>query len=98
MGGQYAHHGHSQSVSHIDMDETREVEFGTPSRRSTLGRDGLEAGSAIPAPKGLGRRQSGQMTPGLRRTSGGVGAGAETGMKPPPPGRVRKLSGVGETY
>jgi hypothetical protein len=101
VGGNYGH-GHSQSVSQIDIDESRELDFGTPSRRSTLGKQDLEAGSSIPAPKGLARRQSGGLglTSGARRTSSGlsrdVDKKVDTNMKPP--GRPRKLSGVGETY
>jgi hypothetical protein len=95
-------HGHSQSVSQIDLEEGRELDFATPSRRSTLTKQEFEGGSAIPAPKGIPRRQSGSlaMTPVARRTSSGVLRDADkkvdTNMKPP--GRPRKLSGVGETY
>ncbi|KAL5351412.1 NADH:ubiquinone oxidoreductase [Pseudogymnoascus australis] len=103
-------HGHSQSVSQIDLDEYREFEFGTPNRRTTLGR---EDGSAIPVPaSGLPRRQSGGLvakTPGKRMSNGILRDGerelekkrsdaslAGGGMKPPM--RTRKLSGVGESY
>ncbi|KAL2064137.1 hypothetical protein VTL71DRAFT_4631 [Oculimacula yallundae] len=97
-------HGHSQSVSHIDLDETRELDFATPSRRNTYGKGELEAiDSAIPGPPGLARRKSGPlgMTSLPKRTSSGGPASkdgdkAENSMKPP--GRPRKLSGVGETY
>ncbi|CZT06862.1 related to nuclear distribution protein RO11 [Rhynchosporium graminicola] len=98
-------HGHSQSVSHIDLDETRELDFATPSRRNTYGKGELERSesSAIPGPPGLARRKSGPlgMTPLPRRTTSGGpasrdGEKIEHGMKPP--GRPRKLSGVGETY
>lgn len=90
-------HGHSQSVSQIDHDELRELDFSTPSRRSTLGKGDVDGGSAIPLP----RRQSGGfgLAGGGRRTSSGTTVVAEkkdTGMKPP--ARQRKLSGVGETY
>jgi len=106
IGGSFAAshggHGHSQSVSGIDLDEMREVDFATPSRRTTLTRqeiDGLSSG--IPTPSGIPRRQSGGPGVGLpgRRTSNGIvreGKEAEGVMKPP--GRPRKLSGVGETY
>ena len=94
-------HGHSQSVSNIDLDESRELDFGTPSRRNTYGKGDLE-GSAIPT--ALPRRKSGglAMTSLPRRTSSGQasldgGGKAENSMKPPP-GRPRKLSEVGETY
>lgn len=95
-------HGHSQSVSGIDLngidlDEVREMEFSTPSRRgSAMGfRDD---GTGIPTPSGLPRRQSGGGTVLSRRTSGGLGE-----MKPPlsskmAAGRERKLSEVGESY
>ncbi|ELR08948.1 NADH:ubiquinone oxidoreductase [Pseudogymnoascus destructans] len=111
IGGNFsASVGHSQSVSHIDLDEYREFEFGTPNRRMTLGR---EDGSAIPVPaSGLPRRQSGGLvakTPSKRMSNGILGDGerelekkrsnaslAGGGMKPPM--RTRKLSGVGESY
>jgi len=82
------------------MDEGKELDFGTPSRRNTYGKEGFD-GSAIPAlPSALPRRKSGGvgMTPVPRRTSSGAALreGAEGAMKPP--GRPRKLSGVGESY
>jgi hypothetical protein len=97
IGGNYAAshgHGHSQSVSNIDLDDTRHLDLGTPSRRNTYGKseDGTGPPSALP------RRKSGglSMTPLPRRTSSGTALKEEGGMKPP--GRPRKLSGVGETY
>jgi hypothetical protein len=89
-------HGHSQSVSHLDLDQG-ELELGTPSRRSTLGKQDAE-GSGIPAPSGLPRRKSGglAMTPLPRRTSSAAALREDGAMKPPV--RPRKLSGVGETY
>jgi hypothetical protein len=104
IGGNYgaSHgHGHSQSVSNIGLDEDRELDFGTPSRRNTYGKGELD-GSAIPAPSGLPRRQSGGIvkTPLPRRTTSaaalrdGERRVAEGGMRPPP----KKLSEVGETY
>jgi hypothetical protein len=93
-------HGHSQSVSNIDVDETRELDFATPSRRNTFSK--ADDGSAIPAPpSALPRRKSGGLATGgipmPRRTSSGTTLReGEGGMKPP--GRPRKLSGVGETY
>ena len=93
-------HGHSQSVSNIDVDETRELDFATPSRRNTFSK--TDDGSAIPAPpSALPRRRSGGLATGgipmPRRTSSGAALrDGEGGMKPP--GRPRKLSGVGETY
>jgi NUDE protein, C-terminal conserved region len=95
-------HGHSQSVSQIDVDEYREFDFSTPSRRSTFSKQDLEGGSAIPVPSGIPRRQSGGigMTPSTRRTSTGIAKEADrkadSSMKPP--GRTRKLTDVGETY
>jgi len=90
VGGSYGAthgHGHSQSVSGLPELE-RDID-GTPSRRGTLTSGET---SAIPLP----RRKSGGLAmtaaPGRRTSSGGEGAG----MKPP--GRPRKLSGVGETY
>jgi hypothetical protein len=97
IGGSYsaAHgHGHSQSVSNIDLDESRELDFATPSRRgSTIGVS--NEGTGIPTPSSaLPRRKSGGVAI-TRRTSSGT-LPTESGMKPP--GRPRKLSGVGETY
>jgi hypothetical protein len=90
-------HGHSQSVSNIDMDETRELDFATPSRRSTYGKvdaEGNAPPSALPRRKSNGLVNGGIPTP--RRVSSGAALKDEGGMKPP--GRPRKLSGVGETY
>ncbi|KAL3417454.1 hypothetical protein PVAG01_11454 [Phlyctema vagabunda] len=95
-------HGHSQSVTHIDLDEHRDPDLATPSRRSTFSKSDLEGnGSAIPLP--AGRRQSGgavSMTPLARRTSNGAALmdvdENEERMKPPT--RPRKLTDVGETY
>ncbi|CZR61439.1 related to nuclear distribution protein RO11 [Phialocephala subalpina] len=95
IGGSYgaSHgHGHSQSVSNIDLDESRELDFATPSRRNTLNKAEIE-GSAIPVPR---RRSGGLSMTGIpRRSTSGTREGDE-GMKPP--GRPRKLSEVGETY
>jgi hypothetical protein len=93
-------HGHSQSVSHIDLDHAGDLDFGgTTSRRSTLGKGDAD-GSAIPTPSGLPRRKSGPMgastTPMPRRTSSAAALRDDGQMKPPV--RPRKLSGVGETY
>lgn len=95
-------HGHSQSVSQIDLEHADlQVDFGTSSnRRNTLGRHDAEA-SGIPAPSGLPRRKSGGLaiTPLPRRTSSAAALredSAAGAMKPP--GRPRKLSGVGESY
>ncbi|CAG8975667.1 hypothetical protein HYALB_00012325 [Hymenoscyphus albidus] len=95
LGGSYtSSHGHSQSVhshsvSGIDFDESREMDFSasTGSRRSTYSK-GDEAPSAIPTP----RRKSGGV--GVRRMSSGPDK--DTSMKPP--SRQRKLSDLGETY
>jgi len=94
IGGSYGAthgHGHSQSVSNIDRDEGREVEFPTLSRRGSA--YGLES-SAIP------RRRSGGIGGSTmpRRTSSATGLNdVEEGVMKPP-GRPRKLSGVGESY
>ncbi|KAG0647695.1 Nuclear distribution nudE [Hyphodiscus hymeniophilus] len=85
-------HSHSQSVSNIDMDEMRELDFGTPSRRNTYSKVDVEGIAALPA--GLRRKSGGIPVP--RRTSSGAALREEGAMKPP--GRPRKLSGVGETY
>lgn len=60
-------HGHSQSVSRFDPDETDESDIRTPSRRgSTLSKyDGDAPASRIPAPSG--RQSTG------RRASSGIG-------------------------
>lgn len=87
-------HGHSQSVSRIDLDEFDErFEERTPSRRGTYSKyDADGSASGIPAPSGIPmpRRQSGGMH-SARRISGGV-PGESAG------GRPRKLSDLGETY
>ncbi len=105
IGGGYASsHGHnfSQSVSYIDVDESRELEFTTPGRRSIHGKGDLDGMSAIPTPSGLPRRRSGgQAATGIpRRTSGGstVRDGENDAEAMKPPGRPRKMSVVGETY
>ncbi|EEY16645.1 nuclear distribution protein nudE [Verticillium alfalfae VaMs.102] len=67
-------HGHSASISRIDMDEADEDaaaagELRTPSRRGTYSRFDTDGGASnIPMP---GRRQSGS-GPSTRRTSSGV--------------------------
>ncbi|KAI1631098.1 NUDE protein [Biscogniauxia mediterranea] len=81
-------HGHSQSATHIEVDEFEER---TPSRRGTYSKyDADGTGSGIPVPSGLPvpRRQSGGMH-SARRTSAGVNE---------PVARPRKLSDLGETY
>lgn len=94
-----ASHGHSQSVSHIDLSEDRELDFSTPSRRNTYGKGDVE--STAKTPSALPRRQSGGIVklPQPRRTSSAAALRdgdkkAEGGMRPPP----RKLSGLEETY
>lgn len=84
-------HGHSASVSHIDLEEEDESEFRTPSRRGTYSKFDLEGGvqSAIPMPNS--RRQSG----------GGAGRRTSTGpsvTSRPSTANGRKLSDLGETY
>lgn len=81
-------HGHSASVSHIDLEEEDEGEFRTPSRRGTYSKFDADGGvqSSIPMPGS--RRQSGSGA--ARRTSAGpVRPGTANG---------RKLSDLGETY
>jgi hypothetical protein len=92
-------HGHSQSVSHIDLDESRELDFGSPSRRNTMSKADTE-GSAIPAPKGIPRRKSGGLSMSAlpRRSISGQKPGEKGESSMQPPGRPRKLSEVGETY
>ncbi|KAI0998303.1 Nuclear distribution protein nudE 1 [Podosphaera aphanis] len=85
-------HAHSQSASHINIDDTREIDFETPTRRSTIGK-GDEV-SAIPTLNGISRRKSGQLVPLSRRTS--TGNDSENGLKPL--SRPRKLSDLGESY
>ena len=100
IGGTFsASHGHSQSVSHIDLNESREIDFGTPSRRNTLNKVDLES-SAIPAPKGIPRRKSGGLSMSAlpRRSISGQKSGEKAESSMQPPGRPRKLSEVGETY
>lgn len=90
-------HGHSQSMSRIEMEEDYEGEFRTPSRRGTYSKLEMEGavsgipvpGSAIPTPGT--RRQSGS-GPSGRRTSTGIGT-----VRPGTSGG-RKLSDLGETY
>ncbi|KAH8176669.1 hypothetical protein LIA77_05087 [Sarocladium implicatum] len=84
-------HGHSASVSHIDLEEEDESEFRTPSRRGTYSKFDAEGGvqSAIPMPGA--RRQSGSGA--ARRTSTGPSAGGR-----PSTANGRKLSDLGETY
>lgn len=84
-------HGHSASVSHIDLEEEDESEFRTPSRRGTYSKFDLEGGvqSAIPMPNT--RRQSGSGA--ARRTSTGPSVSGR-----PSTSNGRKLSDLGETY
>ncbi|TVY78536.1 Nuclear distribution protein nudE-like protein [Lachnellula suecica] len=59
IGGSYQSmhgHGHSQSVSNIDLDESHEPDFGTPSRRSTIGKND-EPPSALPRRKSGGAHE-----------------------------------------
>jgi hypothetical protein len=101
IGGSYASsHGHSQSVSHIDINEDRELDFATPSRRSTYGKPELEVRPKTPS--ALPRRQSGGIpskAPLPRRISSSAALKdsdrrADGSMKPPP----RKLSDLGEIF
>lgn len=106
LAGSYASshgHGHSQSMSFsrsstYDMDESLEstdVLTPTPSRRTTLSKDG----SGIPVPGTGGRRRSGTVLvgPAGRRISSGPGVGD---MGPPLDRKIggKKLADLGETY
>ncbi|KFA61095.1 hypothetical protein S40285_07173 [Stachybotrys chlorohalonatus IBT 40285] len=88
MGGSL--HGHSASISHMDLEEEDEGEFRTPSRRGTYSKLDVEGGasvSAIPAPSSFSssrRRSEG------RRIS--------TGPRPPSVAGGRPLEDLGETY
>lgn len=96
IGGNFAAshgHGHSQSVSNIEFDESRESEFATPSRRNTYGKGDLESSIPIPG-SGLPRRQSGGLAIARRTSSGGLTKEDDKPMKPP--GRPRKLSELPE--
>jgi hypothetical protein len=96
IGGSFAAshgHGHSQSVSNIEFDETREPDFPTPNRRNTYGKGDLE--SIIPIPGStLPRRKSGGIAIARRTSSGGLPREDDKTMKPP--GRPRKLSELPE--
>jgi hypothetical protein len=83
-------HGHSQSISYMDLEEEDESEFRTPSRRGTYSKyDADGAGSAIPVPSST-RRQSGG-----RRISNG---GQREPLSRPASRATQKLSDLGETY
>lgn len=90
-------HGHSQSVSQIDLDEYREFdlngEAATPSRRATVSKGEAEEGGVRCPASGLPRRQSGGVsaipkTPGrkmshslLKEGEGGREGGREVERK-----------------
>lgn len=85
-------HGHSASISYMDLEEEDEGEFRTPSRRGTYSKydpDGVA--SAIPVPNSV-RRQSG----GPRRISNG--GAREPVARPKSRAATQKLSDLGETY
>ena len=103
-GGSYASsHGHRQSasVSRLSFsgieespDSSGDVVTPTPSRRTTIGKEG----SGIPVPGAFSKRQSGTVTSTTgRRTSSGLGV---SNMGPPLEKRVvrKKISGLGETF
>lgn len=84
-------HGHSASISYMDLEEEDEGEFRTPSRRGTYSKyDTDGAASAIPVPNST-RRLSG----GPRRTSNG---GLRESVPRPKSRATQKLSDLGETY
>ncbi|KAF7554571.1 hypothetical protein G7046_g6781 [Stylonectria norvegica] len=84
-------HGHSASISRIDLEEEDESEFRTPSRRGTFSKlevDGVVSGIPVPGsgiPMSSSRRQS-----GTRRISNGPSRASTSG--------ARKLSDLGETF
>ena len=83
-------HGHSQSISYMELEEEDEGEFRTPSRRGTYSKyDQDGAGSAIPVPSSV-RRQSGG-----RRISNG---GQREPVSRPMSRAAQKLGDLGETY
>jgi hypothetical protein len=98
-------HGHSASVSRIDLDEAHEDgEFRTPSRRGTYSRLEMEGViSGIPAPSTAipipnSRRQSGGPSAAIgRRTSSGANLRDPAGSAKPAVS-ARKMSEIGETY
>ena len=102
MGGLYATvrgHGRNQSVSqlphyHLDTgtldQDSADVLTPTPIRRTMVGKPDIV--SAIPTPKALGNRNNGV---GVGRR---ISSGPAIGDMGPPERRVKKLSGVGETY
>jgi hypothetical protein len=107
LGGTYGHSFsasvNGSSTQQSSTTEEKELGFSTPTaRRNTLTKS--ETGTGIPTPSGLPRRQSGgvatnlTMTPSGRRTSSGMSRREEEGGEMRPPSRLRKLSGVGETY
>ena len=101
LGGNYASsHGYSSSVGRLNdynVDEGTEdadVLTPTPSRRTTLSKEG----SGIPTPGAYGKRLSGtSMGLAGRRISTGAGLG-EMGPPLERRGGGKKLSGVGETF
>ena len=103
QGGSYASshgHRHSVSVSRLSFSgieespDTGDVVTPTPSRRTTVGKEG----SGIPVPGAFSKRQSGATTSTTsRRTSSGLGV---SDMGPPleKRGGRKKVSGIGETF
>ena len=101
LAGSYASsHGHSHSssmnrLSSFNLEESANGEDAltpTPSRRTTLGKEG----SGIPTPAGLKKRQSATALNLSRRASSRLSMGE---MGPPERKATgKKLSGVGETY
>ncbi|KHN97104.1 nuclear distribution protein nudE [Metarhizium album ARSEF 1941] len=90
-------HGHSQSISRIEMEEDYEGDFRSSARRGTFSKLEMEgAVSGIPVPG------TSIPTPGARRQSGGGPGGrrTSTGVGPTRPGTSsgRRLSDLGETY
>lgn len=91
-------HGHSSSMSRIDMEEEQEMPVRTPSRRGTYSKQELDSGiTGIPMPNSSIPTPSSRRQSGGRRTSTGVARDATVTGRPSTSGG-RKLSDLGETY
>ncbi|KAH7329546.1 NUDE protein [Stachybotrys elegans] len=83
-------HGHSSSVSQMDLEEEDETEFQTPSRRGTYSKFEID-GSGIPRPSSTIPVPSSRRRSDGRRTSTGP-------SRPPSVAGGRPLDDLGETY
>ena len=91
-------HGHSSSTSNLDIEEEREGEFQTPSRRGTYSKLELDSGmTGIPMPSSSIPTPSSRRQSGGRRPSTGVGRDATVTGRHSTSG-IRKMSDLGETY